>query len=93
MNIIKIAISAIFLVVLMALAFALLESFFVHIIIKIYEITYLNSLQYYQILGLSFILMIFRNRIKILDENKPVKEFFSEIISLSLNRFFRILFT
>lgn len=92
MNIIKRVTSAIFLAILMALPLALLEAFVVHIIIRIYEIPYLTSFQYYQILGLSFILMISRNRIRIPDEDKPVKEFFPEIISLSLNRFFRILF-
>lgn len=92
MELIKRITSAIFLAVIIALPLALLEALVVYLIIKIYEIPYLTNFQYYQIIGLSFILMMTRNRIKIAEKDKTMKEFLPEIIFPSMNRLFRILF-
>jgi hypothetical protein len=92
MELIKRITSAIFLAVLIALPLALLEALVVYVIVKVYEIPYLSSFQYYQIIGLSFILMMTRNRIKISEKNKSIKDFLPEIIFSSTNRLFRILF-
>lgn len=92
MELIKRITSAIFLAVIIALPLALLEALVVYMIIKIYEIPYLLNFQYYQIIGLSFILMMTRNRIKIAEKDKTMKEFLPEIIFPSMNRLFRILF-
>jgi len=92
MELIKRITSAIFLAVLIALPLALLEALVVYVIVKVYEIPYLSSFQYYQIIGLSFILMMTRNRIRISEKDKPIKDFLPEIILPSMNRLFRILF-
>jgi hypothetical protein len=92
MELIKRITSAIFLAVLIALPLALLEALVVYVIVKVYEIPYLSSFQYYQIIGLSFILMMTRNRIKISEKDKSIKDFLPEIIFSSTKRLFRILF-
>lgn len=92
MELIKRILSAIFLALVIALPLALLESLVVFMVIKIYKIPYLMSFEYYQIMGLSFIFMMTRNRIKIADKDKTIKEFLPEVLIPSMNRFFRILF-
>ena len=92
MELIKRITSAIFLALVIALPLSLLESLVVYVIVKVYEIPYLLSFQYYQIIGISFILMMTRNRIKISEKDKSIKDFLPEIIFPSMNRLFRILF-
>lgn len=92
MEFIKRLFSAIVLATLIALPLAVLESLSVFSIIYFYEIPYLNNFQYYQILGLSFILMMTRNRIKISEKDKKIRDFYNEIIDPSINRLFRIIF-
>lgn len=92
MEFIKRLFSAIVLATLIALPLAVLESLAVFSIIYFYKIPYLNNFQYYQILGLSFILMMTRNRIKISEKDKKIRDFYNEIIDPSINRLFRIIF-
>ena len=92
MEFIKRLFSAIVLATLIALPLAVLESLSVFSIIYFYKIPYLNNFQYYQILGLSFILMMTRNRIKISEKDKKIRDFYNEIIDPSINRLFRIIF-
>ncbi len=92
MELLKRTTSAIFLALVIALPLALLESLSVYMIIQVYKIPYLISFGYYQIMGLSFILMMTRNRIKLPEKDKNIKDFASEIIPPSVNRFFRIIF-
>ena len=84
--------STIVLATLLALPLAVLESFCVYSIVYFYEIPYLNTFKYYQILGLSFVLMMTRNRIKIGERDQNIKDFYNEIIDPSMNRLFRIIF-
>jgi hypothetical protein len=84
--------SAIVLAVLIAIPLAVLESLSVFSIIYLYEIPYLINFEYYQILGLSFILMMTRNRIKISESDKSIRDFYEDIIDPSINRLFRIIF-
>jgi hypothetical protein len=92
MELIKRITSAIFLALIIALPLALLESLMVTSIVRLYEIPYLVNFKYYQILGISFILMMTRNRIKIAEKDQRLKEFLPEILGPSLNRLFRIIF-
>lgn len=92
MELIKRILSAAFLAIVIALPLALLESLVVYMVVKIYKIPYLLAFEYYQIMGISFIFMMTRNRIKIADKDKPIKEFLPEVLTPSMNRFFRIIF-
>lgn len=92
MELIKRISSAILLALLIALPLALLEALMVFCIIGLYEIPYLINFEYHQILGLSFIYMMTRNRIKMRDENSSSKDFIKEITGPSLNRLFRVVF-
>jgi hypothetical protein len=92
MEFIKRLSSAIVLATLIALPLAILESLSVFSIIYFYEIPYLIYFSYYQILGLSFILMMTRNRIKISERDQNIKDFYREIMDPSINRLFRIIF-
>ena len=94
MEFIKKLFSAIALSLIVSLPLSMLEALAVYSIINLYEIPYLIKFQYYQILGISFIIMITRNRIRIEseDEKNEGKDLVSSIISLSVNRLFRIVF-
>ena len=92
MELIKRISSAILLALIIALPLAFLEALMVYCIIAIYEIPYLVNFQYYQILGLSFVYMMTRNRIKIREEKTSNKDFIKEISGPSLNRLFRLVF-
>ena len=92
MEFIKRLSSAIVLATLIALPLAILESLSVFSIIYFYEIPYLIHFSYYQILGLSFILMVTRNRIKMSEKDQNIKDFYREIMDPSINRLFRIIF-
>lgn len=92
MEFIKRLTSAILLALLLALPLGLLESVLVYCIINLYEIPYLSNFEYYHILGISFILMITRNRIKMAEKDQSHKEFLYELLRPSLNRLFRIIF-
>jgi hypothetical protein len=81
--------SAILISTLIALPISMLESLTIYSIINLYEIPYLISFKYYQILGISFIFMISRNRIKTEVERESLRE---QIISPSVNRIFRVMF-
>jgi hypothetical protein len=81
--------SAILISTLIALPISMLESLTIYSIINLYEIPYLISFKYYQILGISFIFMISRNRIKMEVERGSLME---QIISPSVNRIFRVMF-
>ena len=85
--------SAICLSLIISLPLSMLEALLIYSIINLYEIPYLINFHYYQILGLSFIIMLSRNGIK-LDNEKEENEndIFTPIISISINRLFRILF-
>jgi hypothetical protein len=84
--------SAVLLALLIALPLTFLESLMVYSIVKLYEIPYLINFEYYQILGIIFIMMMTRNRIKIPEEGKGKKDFMKEISYPSLNRLFRVIF-
>ncbi len=91
MEFIKKLSSAIALSLIISLPLSMLEALAVYSIINLYEIPYLIKFHYYQIIGISFIIMITRNRIRI-DSEGEEKELFPTIISLSSNRLFRIIF-
>ena len=82
--------SAVLLALLIALPLTLLESLMVYSIIKLYEIPYLVNFVYYQVLGMSFIMMMTRNRIRIQEEKEDKKDFIKDITYPSLNRLFRV---
>ena len=82
--------SAVLLALLIALPLTLLESLMVYSIIKLYEIPYLINFAYYQVLGISFIMMMTRNRIRIQEEKEDKKDFIKEVSYPSLNRLFRV---
>ena len=90
MEFIKKLSSAIALSLMISLPLSMLEALAVYSIINLYEIPYLIKFHYYQIIGISFIIMITRNRIRI--DSEEEKELLPSIISLSANRLFRILF-
>lgn len=92
MELIKRIASAIFLALLLALPLGLLEAFIVHHIIKMYNIPYFLNFQYCHILGISFIVMITRNRIRLPEKDENLKGFFEEIYPATINRMFRISF-
>ena len=92
MNLIKSITSAIFLALILALPLALLEAVMVNNIVKIYEIPYLCRFEYYHILGISFILMMTRNSIRIKENEQTIDEFLPTVINPSINRLFRIIF-
>ena len=82
--------SAVLLALLIALPLTLLESLMVYSIIKLYEIPYLINFAYYQVLGISFIMMMTRNRIRMQEEKEDKKDFIKDISYPSLNRLFRV---
>lgn len=82
--------SAVLLALLLALPLTLLESLMVYSIVRLYEIPYLINFAYYQVLGISFIMMMTRNRIRMQDKNENNKDFVKEISYPSLNRLFRM---
>lgn len=82
--------SAVLLALLIALPLTLLESLMVYSIIKLYEIPYFVNFEYYQVLGMSFIMMMTRNRIRIQEEKEDKKDFIKDISYPSLNRLFRV---
>jgi hypothetical protein len=90
MEFIKKLSSAIALSLIISLPLSMLEALSVYSIINLYEIPYLIKFHYYQIIGISFIIMITRNRIRI--DSEEDKELLPSIISLSSNRLFRIIF-
>ncbi len=92
MNLFKRVSSAVLLAIVIALPLCLLESITVYSIIQLYEIPYLEKFEYYQILGIGFIIMITRNRLRISDEEEDTKDFIKEIIYPSINRLFRVIF-
>lgn len=91
MEFIKKLSSAIALSLIISLPLSMLEALAIYSIINLYEIPYLIKFHYYQIIGISFIIMITRNRIRI-DSEEEEKELLPSIISLSANRLFRIIF-
>jgi len=91
MEFIKKITSAIALSLIISIPLLMLEALAVYSIIGLYEIPYLIKFHYYQIIGISFIIMITRNTIKI-DFEKEGKELLPYVISLSVNRLFRIIF-
>lgn len=92
MDFVKKLFSAISLSILISLPISMLEALTIFSIIKLYEIPYLCNFEYYQILGISFIFMITRNRVKIYQEKEKEKNLLEQIIPLSLNRLFRVIF-
>lgn len=82
--------SAVLLALLIALPLTLLESLMVYSIIKLYEIPYLVNFEYYQVLGISFIMMMTRNRIRMQEEKENREDFIKDISYPSLNRLFRV---
>ena len=97
MEIFKKISAAILLATVIGVPLALLEALSVYSIVNLYEIPYLSNFHYFQILGLSFIIMITRNRIRFTSEScKEIKEdndpLMPEIIIQSSNRLFRIAF-
>jgi len=94
MEFIKKLFSAIALSLIVSLPLSMLEALTVYSIVDLYEIPYLIKFKYYQILGIIFIVMITRNRIRIEseDDRDLENDLISSIISLSLNRLFRIIF-
>ena len=92
MEIIKRIASAISMAILLALPLALLEAAMVYHVISIYGIPYFSNFGYSHILGLSFILMITRNRVRLPEKNQRFPDFKKEILPPTINRFFRILF-
>ncbi len=91
MEFIKKLSSAIALSLMISLPLSMLEALAIYSIINLYEIPYLIKFHYYQIIGISFIIMITRNRIRI-DSEEEEKDLLPSIISLSANRLFRIIF-
>jgi len=92
MELLKKISSAVLLSLLIALPLSFLESLTIYCIIKLYEIPYLVNFEYYQIMGLSFIYMITRNRIRINNDQYKEMDLLPTIISISTNRLFRIVF-
>jgi hypothetical protein len=92
MEFIKKLFSAISLSLIISLPLSMLEALSIYSIINLYEIPYLIQFQYYQILGISFIIMITRNRIKMEDEEDEEKPLLPILLSSSANRLFRVLF-
>lgn len=84
--------SAILLAIIIALPLSFLEALTVYSIINLYEIPYLVNFEYYQIMGISFVLMMTRNRVRFISEDEKQKDLLPQIIGPSLNRLFRIAF-
>lgn len=91
MDFIKKLFSAISLSLIISLPLTLLEAFLIFSLVDLYKIPYLLNFQYHQILGVCFIVMMTRNRIKIKDDKKESNTML-DIFNTSLNRLFRILF-
>lgn len=91
MEFIKKLFSAISLSLMISLPLSMLEALSIYSIVNLYEIPYLINFHYYQIIGISFIIMMTRNRIRI-NKEEDENDLFSSILSLSLNRLFRIVF-
>lgn len=91
MEFIKKLFSAIALSLIISLPLSMLEALAIYSIINLYEIPYLISFDYYQILGISFIVMITRNRIRFEDEEED-NQIFQKMVSFSVNRLFRVVF-
>ncbi len=98
MEIFKKISAAVALAIVIGLPLALLESLTIYSVINLYEIPYLSKFQYYHIMGLSFIFMMTRNRIRLNEdacedgEDEDVKVLSNTIINQSINRLFRIAF-
>jgi hypothetical protein len=96
MEIFKKLSAAVVLAILVGLPLALLESLTIYSVIKLYEIPYLCNFKYYQIMGLSFVIMMTRNRIRFNEDTcegkDDVKVPSTVIINQSLNRLFRVAF-
>lgn len=94
MEIFKKISAAVALAIVIGLPLALLESLTIYSVIKLYEIPYLSKFQYYHIMGLSFIFMMTRNRIRLSkdshEDKEDVKVLSNIIINQSINRLFRI---
>jgi hypothetical protein len=90
MEFIKKLFSAIALSLIISLPLSMLEALAIYSIINLYEIPYLIQFYYYQILGISFIVMITRNRIRIDEDEEP--PIIQTIMSFSVNRLFRVIF-
>ncbi len=90
MEFIKKLFSAIALSLIISLPLSMLEALAIYSIINLYEIPYLIQFYYYQILGISFIVMITRNRIRIDEDEEP--PIIQTIMSFSANRLFRVIF-
>jgi len=84
--------SAIFLAIIITLPLVFLEVLLISYIIRIYEIPYLIDLNFVHILGGCFIFMLMRNKIRIPEKTENKKDFFRDILNLSINRLFRIIF-
>ena len=91
MEFIKKLFSAISLSLIISLPLSMLEALAIYSIICLYKIPYLLEFHYYQILGISFVIMITRNRIK-MDPEEEEKPLLPSLLSSSSNRLFRILF-
>lgn len=92
MEIFKRITSAVALAIIIALPLSLLEALMIFHIVKLYQIPYLSNFHYSHILGISFVMMMTRNRIKLAEKDQETKDFFYEILYPSANRLFRILF-
>jgi len=90
MEFIKKLFSAIALSLIISLPLSMLEALAIYSIINLYEIPYLIQFYYYQILGISFIVMITRNRIRIDEDEEP--PIIQTIMSFCANRLFRVIF-
>ena len=92
MKTIKKILSAIFLALIIALPLVFLETLVVYHLINLFEIPYLVNTEYIHILGIGFIMMIMKNRIRLADNNEDFGTFFKAIGKPTLNRIFRIVF-
>ena len=92
MDFIKKLFSAIFLSVLISMPLVFLEAFAIYTVALLYEIPYLKHFEYYQIVGLCFIIMMTRNRIKTKKETPNDEDFALDLFNNVVNRLFRVIF-
>lgn len=92
MDLIKKLFSAIFLSVLVSMPLVFLEAFAIYTISILYKIPHLNQFEYYQIVGVCFIIMITRNRIKAKKEDSEEENFTLDLFNHVINRLFRVVF-
>ena len=92
MDFIKKLFSAIFLSVVISMPLVFLEAFAMYTIVELYEIPYLKQFEYYQILGVCFIIMMTRNRIKAKKEDIEEENFTLDLFNNVINRLFRVIF-